>query len=224
MDSVKDEIRSGKAVRSDQAASIDTKLEVIVIPVSNVDRAKQFYAALGWRLDVDRNNGDFRVIQFTPRGSQCSVVFGKNVTSAEPGSAQGLLTVSDIESAQTELVARGVDSSEIFHCSSGFGCRFPGRPDRVTGPNPDRISYGSFISFSDPDGNVWQLQEVTTRLPGRVVGETTYKSPSDLSAALHRAAAAHGHSETGMKQIDPNWADWYAEYMVREQSGEELPQ
>ena len=224
MDSAKELVLSGETARNDQTACIDTKLEVIVIPVSNVDRAKQFYAALGWRLDVDRDKGnDFRVIQFTPPGSQCSVVFVKNVTSAEPGSGQGLLIVSDIESAQTELVTRGVDTSEVFHCSSGFGCRFPDRPGRVNGVHPERLSYGSFISFRDPDGNLWQLQEVTSRLPGRVAGETIYTSPTDLSAALHRAAVAHGHFEQGMGQTDPNWADWYADYMVREQKGKPSP-
>lgn len=169
------------------------------------------------------------VIQFTPPGAGCSVIFGKNVTAAAPGSAQGLyLIVSDIEAARDELVAHGVDASEVFHDAGGvyagtdqpylFG-RF-----RVSGPDPEHRSYRSFVSFSDPDGNGWLLQEVTTRLPGRVAGNTTYASAGDLSQALQRAAAAHGQHEARTGQADPNWPDWYAEYMVREQAGKELPQ
>jgi catechol 2,3-dioxygenase-like lactoylglutathione lyase family enzyme len=204
---------------------VDAKLEVIVIPVSNVDLAKEFYAGLGWRLDADFDNGgDFRVIQFTPPGSSCSVVFGKNVAAFEPGSAQGLLIVSDIEAARAELIARGVDASEVFHCVTGPGCRFPGRAGKVNGLHPQRLSYGSYLSFSDPDGNSWQLQEITTRHPGRVAGDTTFTSAYDLSEALRRAAAAHGQHEKRIGQPDSNWPSWYAEYMVREQRGEEPPQ
>jgi catechol 2,3-dioxygenase-like lactoylglutathione lyase family enzyme len=211
-------------------ARVNMELEVVVIPVSDVDRAKEFYGRLGWRLDADYDNGDdFRVIQFTPPGSGCSVIFGKNVTAAAPGSAQGLyLIVSEIEAARDELVAHGVDASEVFHDAGGvyagtdqpylFGRR------RVSGRDPEHRSYRSFISFSDPDGNGWLLQEVTTRLPGRVAGNTTYASAGDLSQALQRAAAAHGQHEARTGQPDPNWPDWYAEYMVREQAGEELPQ
>ena len=223
---------STNEVRSNDAtvARVDMKFEVVVIPVSDVDRAKEFYGRLGWRLDADYDNGDdFRVIQFTPPGSGCSVIFGKNVTAAAPGSAQGLyLIVSDIEAARDELVAHGVDATEVFHDAGGvyagtdppylFGRR------RVSGPDPEHRSYRSFVSFSDPDGNGWLLQEVTTRLPGRVAGDTTYASAGDLSQALQRAAAAHGQHEARTGQADPNWPDWYAEYMVREQAGEELPE
>jgi catechol 2,3-dioxygenase-like lactoylglutathione lyase family enzyme len=220
------EVRSSDA----KVAKVDMKFEVIVLPVSDIDRAKEFYDRLGWRLDADYENGDdFRVIQFTPSGSGCSVIFGKNVTPAAPGSAQGLyLIVSDIEAARDELVAHGVDASEVFHDAGGVyaGTDQPylfGRL-RVSGPDPERRSYRSFVSFSDPDGNGWLLQEVTTRLPGRVSGDTTYASAGDLSQALQRAAAAHGQHEARTGQADPNWPDWYAEYMVREQAGEELPQ
>jgi catechol 2,3-dioxygenase-like lactoylglutathione lyase family enzyme len=211
------------------AARVDMKFEIVVIPVSDVGRAKEFYARLGWRLDADFDNGkDFRVIQFTPPGSGCSVIFGKNVTPAAPGSAQGLyLIVSDIEAARAELVAHGVDATEVFHDAAGV---FAGTDQpylfgrlRVSGPDPDHRSYRSFVSFSDPDGNGWLLQQVTTRLPGRVAGNTTYASADDLSRAMQRAAAAHGQHEARIGQADPNWPDWYAEYMVREQSGEELP-
>ena len=222
---------STNEVRSNDAtvARVDMKFEMVVIPVSDVDRAKEFYGRLGWRLDADYDNGDdFRVIQFTPPGSGCSVIFGKNVTAAAPGSAQGLyLIVSDIEAARDELVAHGVDASEVFHDAGGVyaGTDQPylfGRL-RVSGRDPEHRSYRSFVSFSDPDGNGWLLQEITTRLPGRVAGDTTYASAGDLSQALRRAAAAHGQHEARTGQADPNWPDWYAEYMVREQAGEELP-
>jgi len=203
---------------------------VVVIPVSDVDRAKEFYGRLGWRLDADFAEGDdFRVIQFTPPGSACSVIFGKNVTAAAPGSAQGLyLIVSGIEAARAELVAHGVDATEVFHDGGSVhaGTDQPylfGRL-RVSGPDPEHRSYHSFVSFNDPDGNGWLLQEITTRLPGRVAGVTTYASAGDLSQALRRAEAAHGQHEARTGQADKNWPDWYAEYMVREQSGEELPQ
>jgi catechol 2,3-dioxygenase-like lactoylglutathione lyase family enzyme len=212
-------------------ASVDLKLEVVIIPVSDVDRAKQFYAKLGWRLDADVVSGPgSRLIQFTPPGSCCSIQFGANlfgpdVTSAAPGSLQGLyLIVTDIAIARAELIAHGVDASEVFHCATGYACRFPGNDGRVSGPQPERSSYGSFVSFQDPDGNGWLLQEVTARLPGRVAGNTTYASAGDLSRALRRAAAAHGQHEKRIGQADPNWPDWYAEYMVREQAGEEPPQ
>jgi catechol 2,3-dioxygenase-like lactoylglutathione lyase family enzyme len=221
---------SNDVVSNAKVASADMKLEVIVIPVSDVNRAKEFYAGLGWRLDADFDNGaDFRVIQFTPTGSGCSIIFGKNVTAAAPGSAKGLyLIVSDIEAARKELIARGVQVSEVFHGASGVyaGTDEPylfGR-NRVSGPNPEHASYRSFASFNDPDGNGWLFQEVTTRLPGRVAGDTTYASSGDLAEALRRAAAAHGQHEARIGQADKNWPDWYAEYMVREQSGEELPQ
>jgi catechol 2,3-dioxygenase-like lactoylglutathione lyase family enzyme len=210
---------------------IDMKLEIVVVPVSDVDRAKRFYGDLGWRLDADfaADDGSFRVIQFTPPGSGCSVIFGKNVTAAAPGSAQGLyLIVSDIEAARAELLGRGVTVSAIFH---GAGDTYAG-PDepylfgriRVAGPDPGHGSYRSFASFSDPDGNGWLLQEITGRLPGRVEGDTTFASSTDLAAALRRAGAAHGeHEKRTGGQYDENWPDWYAEYMVREQAGGDLP-
>jgi len=204
---------------------VDQKLEVVVIPVSDVDRAKEFYGGLGWRLDADFpfDNG-FRLVQFTPPGSGCAIQFGTNVTSAAPGSAQGLyLTVSDIGAARDDLVARGAEASEVFHEGTP-GARFQhaGSDGRVSGPAPK--SYGSFVSFSDPDGNSWLFQEVTTRLPGRVDPATTsFGSASDLADAMRRASAAHGEHEKRIGHADPNWPDWYAEYMVAEQAGTELP-
>jgi catechol 2,3-dioxygenase-like lactoylglutathione lyase family enzyme len=211
-------------------AKVDMKLEIVVIPVSDVERAKEFYAKLGWRLDADFDKGkDFRVIQFTPPGSACSVIFGKNVTAAAPGSAQGLyLIVSDIEAGGKELVAQGVDASEVFHDAGGVyaGTDQPylfGRL-RVSGPDPEHRSYRSFVSFSDPDGNGWLLQEITTRLAGRIDrAETTFASVNDLASALRRAEAAHGEHEKRTGQRDANWPDWYARYMVAEQAGGELP-
>ena len=213
------------------AGMVDMKLEVVVIPVSDVDRAKRFYGGLGWRLDADFAAGDdWRVIQFTPPGSGCSVIFGKNVTAAAPGSAQGLyLIVSDIEAARAELVGRGVEISEVFHDAGDVhaGADEPylfGRL-RVSGPDPDHRSYRSYASFSDPDGNGWLLQEVTERLPGRVdADDTTFTSSTELAAALRRAEAAHGLHEKRTGQRDADWPNWYAEYMVAEQAGKELPQ
>jgi len=208
--------------------SIDMKLEAIVIPVSNVDRAKEFYGGLGWRLDADFpfDNG-FRVIQFTPPGSACSVQFGTKITSAVPGSAHGLyLIVSDIQAVRDNLAARGVQISEVFHAGTP-GAQFnpDGMNGRVSGPAPEHASYGSFATFSDPDGNSWLLQEITTRLPGRVdPAATSFGSASDLASALRRASEAHGQHEKRIGQADPNWPDWYAEYMVREQAGQALPQ
>ncbi len=203
---------------------VDMKLEVVVLPVSDVDRAKDFYAGLGWRLDADFPVGDaFRVVQLTPPGSQCSVIFGDGVTTAAPGSVEGLqLTVSDIDAARAALAAHGADVSEVFHDAGGV-FHHGGTEARVAGPAPERASYGSFASFDDPDGNGWILQEITTRLPGRVEGETAYASVDDLAQSLRRAAAAHGEHEARTGQADPDWPDWYAEYMVRERAGEELP-
>ncbi|RZU41614.1 VOC family protein [Edaphobacter modestus] len=208
------------------------KLEIVVIPVSDVDRAKDFYSRLGWRLDADYASGDdFRVIQFTPPGSGCSVIFGKNVTAAAPGSTQGLyLIVSDIAAARDELLARGVKLSEVFHDAAGVYAG-PDEPYlfgrlRASGPDPEHRSYRSFASFRDPDGNGWLLQELTTRLPGRIDSATTnFASAKDLASALRRAGAAHGeHEKRTGGQRDENWPDWYAEYMVSEQSGAEPPQ
>jgi len=206
---------------------VDEKLEVVVIPVSDVDRAKEFYGSLGWRLDADRAAGDsFRIVQLTPPGSECSIQFGTGLTSAAPGSAHDMyLIVSDIGSAREELVARGVEASEVFH-EGAPGARFyqDGTSGRVSGPAPGDASYGSFVSFSDPDGNSWLFQEITTRLPGRVdQAATSFASVSDLADAMRRASAAHGEHEKRIGQADANWPDWYARYMVAEQAGTELP-
>jgi catechol 2,3-dioxygenase-like lactoylglutathione lyase family enzyme len=208
-------------------ARVDLKLEAVVIPVSDVDRSKQFYAGLGWRLDADfRFVNGFRIVQFTPPGSGCSIQFGAKITSAAPGSAQGLyLIVSDIGVARDELAGRGVAISEVFHAGTP-GAQF--QPDgtscRVSGPAPDHGTYGSFASFGDPDGNGWLLQEITSRLPGRVDSATTsFSSASDLASALRRAEAAHGEHEKRISKADPNWPDWYAAYMVAERAGTKLP-
>jgi catechol 2,3-dioxygenase-like lactoylglutathione lyase family enzyme len=225
------ELQANDAASHASAARVDMKFEIVVIPVSDVDRAKEFYARLGWRLDADYDNGkDYRVIQFTPPGSGCSVIFGKNVTGAAPGSAQGLyLIVADIEAARNDLLRRGVKISDVFH---GAGDLYAG-PDepylfgriRVNGPDPAHSSYRSFASFSDPDGNGWLFQEITARLPGRIDSTaTTFASANDLASAFRRAEAAHGEHEKRTGQHDANWSDWYAAYMVAEQSGKELPQ
>ena len=208
---------------------MDMPLEVLVIPVSDVDRAKAFYARLGWRLDADRAAGDFRLVQFTPPGSGCSIQFGNSLTTAPPGSAQALiLTVSDVKAARETLVSAGAEASPVYHCATGTACRFEdgaGLFERVDGPDPDRASYSSFVSFSDPDGNGWVLQEVTGRLPGRVdPGPTSYTSASSLADAMIRASMAHGEHEKRIGHADEDWPHWYAAYMVAEQAGAELPQ
>jgi catechol 2,3-dioxygenase-like lactoylglutathione lyase family enzyme len=204
---------------------MDMKLEVVVIPVSDVDRAVQFYGSLEWRLDADISVEEtFRVVQLTPPGSPTAIIFGTGVTMQTPGSAQGLhLIVDDIDAASKELLRQGVDASEIFHDAGSIFHR-AGTEGRVPGPDPDRQSYGSFLSFSDPDGNGWVLQEITARLPGRVDSTTTdFASAVDLANALRRAAAAHGQHETRIGTEDADWPAWYADYMVREQDGRELP-
>jgi catechol 2,3-dioxygenase-like lactoylglutathione lyase family enzyme len=205
--------------------ALDMKLEIVVIPVSDVDRAKKFYVGLGWRLDADFAKDDgFRVVQLTPPGSSCSVIFGAKLTSAAPGSAQGLhLVVSDVEAVRAVLVARGVDVSEVFLDAAGVFHRAD-HDNRVTGPDPQRRSYASFASFSDPDGNGWLFQEITARLPGRIDSDVvTFASEGELAAALQRAAAAHGDHEARLGGKDPNWPDWYADYILREQTGKPLP-
>lgn len=219
------------AINPANLRTMDMKLELIVIPVSDVERSKQFYAGLGWRLDADFAFPDgFRIIQFTPPGSGTSVIFGTNVTAAAPGSAKGLyLIVSDIEAARKELLNRGVKVSEVFH---GGGDAHSGVDEphlfgsvRVRGPDPERRSYFSLASFSDPDGNGWVLQEITSRFPGRIEGDTTFASVPDLAATLRRAAVAHGEHEKRTGGVhDVNWPDWYAEYIVNEQAGKPLPQ
>ena len=205
--------------------TIDFKLEVVVLGVTDVDRAKAFYASLGWREDADFSTSeDFRVVQFTPPGSEASIIFGKGVTAAVPGSAEDLqLTVYDIDAARAELVARGVDASEVFHDAGGV-FHHGGTEARVAGAAPEHADYGSFVSFRDPDGNGWILQEINVRLPGRVSELTRYDNAPDLAEALRRAAAAHGEHEARTGEADANWPDWYAEYMVRERAGEALPQ
>ena len=223
---------STKPALTPSPATVDMKFEIVVIPVSDVDRAKEFYQRLGWRLDADyaTDDKDFRVIQFTPPGSGCSVIFGKRVTAASPGASQGLyLIVSDIEAARKDLQDRGIDVSEVFHSEGEvyagtdepylFGQR------RVSGPDPKHGSYRSFASFHDPDGNGWLFQEITTRLPGRIdSAATTFASVKDLADAMRRAEAAHGEHEKRLGTRDENWPAWYAEYMAREQSGEKLPE
>jgi|HubBroStandDraft_6_1064221.scaffolds.fasta_scaffold327919_1 catechol 2,3-dioxygenase-like lactoylglutathione lyase family enzyme len=223
-------VRSSDGTSEPKAAPVDMKFEIAVIPVSDVDRAKEFYARLGWRLDADYDSGKgYRVIQFTPPGSGCSIIFGKNVTPAAPGSSKGMyLIVSDLEAARKELLGLGVDVSEVFHASADV---YNGKDEpylfgsfRVGGPDPEHRSYRSFASFSDPDGNGWLLQEITTRLPGRIdPAATSFGSVSDLASAFRRAAAAHGEHEKRIGAADPNWPDWYAAYMVAEQAGTELP-
>ncbi|SAL60372.1 Glyoxalase-like domain protein [Caballeronia arvi] len=202
-----------------KAQTVDMKLEVVVVPVADVDRAKQFYAQLGWRLDVDIAKDDkFRVVHFTPPGSHCSVLFGTGVTSQEPGTAKGLhLIVSDVVAARAALIERDVAVSEVFHDIGGV-FHHADEEGRVSGPHPDRATYASFAAFNDPDGNEWVFQEVTTRFPGRVDShQTTFSSPIELAGALRRAAAAHGEHEKLTGKHDENWPDWYAEYIVREQ-------
>jgi catechol 2,3-dioxygenase-like lactoylglutathione lyase family enzyme len=209
-------INSGP-VRREIAAKLDMKIEVTVIPVSDVERAKAFYTKLGWRLDADFSfNGGLRVVQLTPHGSACSLQFGANLTSAAPGSGKGYIIVSDVEAARDAMIAAGVQVGNFFHVG-------PNGP--APGLDPERRTYRSRAEFKDPDGNSWVLQEITGRLPGRVeTGPTSFASAPELASALRRAAAAHGQHEarTG-GQRDENWPDWYAEYMVAEQAGSELP-
>src|ERR1700723_3837707 len=231
----KEAAMSTKAVRTNDptsdagVAKVAMKFEVVVSPVSDVDRAKEFYGRLGWRLDADYDNGkDFRVIQFTPPASGCSIIFGKNVTAAAPGSTQGLyLIISDIQAARKELLDRGVQISEVFHNEGVYaGTDEPflfGRV-RVSGPDPQHRSYRSFASFKDPDGNGWLFQEITARLPGRIdSAATSFASADDLADAMRRASVAHGEHEKRIGAADPNWPDWYAKYMVAEEAGKELP-
>ena len=211
------EVRDNSAAGNAGVPRIDMKLEVVIIPVSDVDRAKEFYQRIGWRLNIDRSAGkDFRLVQLTPPGSCCSVQFGKGVTLAAPGSAKAFLVVTDIVAARDELVAAGVGVGEFFH---------DGPEGRGSGLHPQRLSYRSRALFSDPDGNGWHMQEVMVRDPKRnEPGTTSFGSASDLASALRRAEAAHGEHEKRIGQHDVNWPDWYAAYIVAEQSGQELPQ
>jgi len=197
-------------------AKIDQKIEVTIFPVADVDRAKEFYLKLGWRLDADFNFPGLRVVQVTPHGSSCSLQFGTNLTPAAPGSGKAYIIVSDIEAARNALLAAGVPVGPFFH----LGANGP-----EPGLDPQRLTYRSRAEFKDPDGNSWVLQEITGRLPGRVEpGPTSFASASDLEGALKRAALAHGQHEARTGQRDENWPAWYAEYMVREQSGQAPPQ
>jgi catechol 2,3-dioxygenase-like lactoylglutathione lyase family enzyme len=228
-DTTQEAAMSTNVVRSidTSVARVDLKFEAVVIPVSDVDRAKEFYKSLGWRLDADfRFDNGFRIVQFTPPGSGCSVQFGTNITTAVPGSARGLyLVASDIEAARNELAAHAVEVSDVFHAGTP-GAQFQpdGTGGRVRGPSPDHATYSSFATFNDPDGNGWLLQEVTTRLPGRIdPAAISFGFAGDLASALRRSEAAHGQHEKRTGQRDANWSDWYAAYMVAEQAGTELP-
>ncbi len=220
-------IEEGTTSHDASVGRVDIKLEIQVIPVSDVDRAKEFYERLGWRLDDDvAPMQGLRIVQFTPPGSGTSITFGHGLTTAAPGAAEAGLVVSDIQAAYDELASRGIDVSDIWH-----GPPFPVQA-RQPGPDPERASYGSFFSFTDPDSNTWLVQEVTTRRPGRMSAtETGYVSAADLEGALRRAEAAHREHEkrAGRSHLfhrsdqDENWLDWYAGYMVAEQAGTDLP-
>ena len=198
---------------------MDLKLEVLIVPVTDLDRAKQFYQKLGFRLDVDYTaNEDYRIMQFTPPGSEASIILGKGVTSAPPGSIDRLiLAVSDIEAVRQTLVSNGVDVSEVFHdASGGLGGGFhPGTEARAAGPDPQHRSYGSYASFRDPDGNVWLLQEIQERLPGRATQQPVNGRTTEiLLDALKNAAIAHGAHEKELGKADPDWPEWYARHMT----------
>ena len=199
-----------QATQIPTAAAVDLKVEVVVIPVSDVDRAKRFYESLGWRLDADFSNGqDWHLVQMTPPGSPCSVMFGKGFTTAAPGSVQGtFLVVDDVEAARAELVGHGVDVSEVFHFDGNL-LRVAGTKGRLPGPDPDGRSYFSFASFNDPDGNSWLLQQVKTRLPGR--GLSSIDVPT-LTELLQETEKHHGEYEATAPKH--HWSDWYAAYIV----------
>jgi catechol 2,3-dioxygenase-like lactoylglutathione lyase family enzyme len=211
------EVRSDDASNNAAVARVEMKLEVIVIPVSDVERSKKFYEGIGWRLNVDRSAGEgYRLVQFTPPGSSCSVHFGKGITPAAPGSAKAFLVVTDIEAARNHLVAAGVEVGEFFH---------NGPEGRGSGLHPQRLSYRSRAVFNDPDGNSWEMQEVSVRDPSRIEpGSTSFTSTGGLASAFRRAEAAHREHEKLIARRDANWADWYAAYMAAEQSGKALPQ
>ena len=218
--------RSPAVEETRKAAVIDMKLEVVVIPVADVERAKQFYLSIGWRLDADFADGDnWRVLQVTPRGSACSFFIGKGLTKATPGSLQGLmLVVDDIEAARADLIQRGVDVSDAFHFEHNK-FHFTGTHGRLPGPDPEGRSYFTLASFNDPDGNGWLLQQVTARFPGRIEANgAAFVSVAELAAAMRRAASAHGEHEKRIGKHDTmGWPEWYAEYIVAEQAGKALP-
>ena len=197
------------------SAKADMKLEVVVIPVSDVDRAKKFYLSMGWRLDADFANGeDWRVVQVTPPGSACSFFFGKGLTKATPGSAPGLLVmINDVEVARAELIGYGIDVSEVFHFENRL-LRFIGTRGRLPGPDPERQSYFFVASFSDPDGNTWVLQEIKTRLPGRGLSSMDIET---LIPLLREAEERHGEYEASAPKH--HWSEWYAAYLVARERG-----
>lgn len=194
---------------------VDFRIEAVVVPVSDVDRAKAFYARIGFREDVDfSGQGGFRVVHLTPPGSPASLIIGSGVTDAAPGSEHGVhLIVDDVVTARAQLAARGIDVSEVFHDVGGV-FHHAGTTDRVPGPHPARQSYGSFASFADPDGNTFVLQEVTTRRPGRI-SHVVYRSAAELEQALRDAALAHGEYEGKLGHTDRDWPSWYAAHMSR---------
>jgi catechol 2,3-dioxygenase-like lactoylglutathione lyase family enzyme len=213
------QMRGESEINVSRAQRVEMKLEVVVIPVADVERSKRFYTDLGWRLDADFKVGEeFHAVQFTPVGSACSIHFGKGITSAAPGSAGGcILAVSDIEAARKELIDRGVTVGDVFHREG------PGKP-AIKGVHPQRNTYSSFASFSDPDGNTWLLQEVTSRLPGRLdTTDVTFSSSADLATALKRAETAHIEHEKRTGERDAQWSAWYAEYLVNERAGKPSP-
>ena len=207
---------SSMPISAASAERVDMKFEVVVIPVADADRSKEFYAKLGWRLDADFpfNNG-FRVVQFTPPGSGCSVQFGTKMTSAEPGSAQGLyLIVSDVAAARKHLVARGIEVSEVFHAGTP-GAQFQTDDSgRISGPAPEHATYNSFATFRDPDGNGWLFQEITTRLPGRGLSSLDVATLTEL---LQEAEKHHSEYEPTAPKHE--WSRWYAAYIVARQDG-----
>ena len=196
---------------------METTFEVAVLPVSDVDKTKAFYTALGWREDADFAVGDaFRVVQMTPPGSPASIIFGSGVTDATPGSVQDLLlAVDDIEKARADLAGRGADISDVWHDADGVFYR-GGGCNRVPGPDPERRSYCSYASFSDPDGNGWALQEITTRLPGRLWSDFG-TDVAGLAALLREAEEQHGRYEPGAPEHA--WWSWYAPYIVARRLG-----
>jgi catechol 2,3-dioxygenase-like lactoylglutathione lyase family enzyme len=206
-------ISSQQSTRVPTAPAVDTNLEVVVIPVSDVERAKRFYESLGWRLDADFSRGDWRAVQFTPPGSQCSIQFGKGLTAAAPGSVKGLyLVVSDIKAARAELIGFGAAVSEVFHLEGGLDVS--GTKGRAPGPDPQGRSYSSYASFSDPDGNGWLLQEIKTRLPGRGFGVDV----STLTDLLREAEEHHGPYEASAPKH--HWSQWYAAFIVARERGQ----
>lgn len=207
------QIGSDQATRTPTAVTVDQKLEVVVVPVSDVEGAKRFYESLGWRVDADFAKDEWRAIQLTPPGSPCSVFIGKDLTTAQPGSLKGtFLVVEDVQAARAALEARGVEVSDVFHFENNI-LRVTGDKGRLPGPDPQRHSYFSFASFSDPDGNTWLLQEITSRFPGRGFGVDV----ATLTDLLKEAEEHHGAYEAhGPKH---HWSGWYAAYLVARQQG-----